>query len=73
MKPKCFFRGCDHKMKTSRKKKHPLLLTSLAIHCLTKASAFVPQCKTDGVTKPETGNHKIINCAGTPVHHKVEK
>ena len=27
-----------------RKKKLPLLLTSLAIHCLTKASAFVPQC-----------------------------
>ena len=27
-----------------RKKKLPLLLTSFAIHCLTKASAFVPQC-----------------------------
>ena len=102
MKPKCFFRGCDHKMETSiakrnfpscslrsqftasqklpllfpnakhmesatgtskwepanetskwepsnRKKKLPLLLTSFAIHCLTKASAFVPQCSS--------GNH----------------
>ena len=32
-----------------RKKKLPLLLTSFAIHCLTKASAFVPQCSS--------GNH----------------
>ena len=31
-----------------RKKKLPLLLTSFAIHCLTKASAFVPQCKSSG-------------------------
>ena len=30
---------------SNRKKKLPLLLTSFAIHCLTKASAFVPQCK----------------------------
>ena len=33
---------------SDRKKKLPLLLTSFAIHCLTKASAFVPQCKTSG-------------------------
>ena len=60
MKPKCFFRGCDHKMKTSiAKKKLPLLIASQSIHCLTKASTFVPQCKTDGATKPETGNHKL--------------
>ena len=48
-----------------RKKKLPLLLTSFAIHCLTKASAFVPQCKTYGVSnwnqqmKPANGNHHI--------------
>ena len=61
MKPKCFFRGCDHKMKTSiAKKKLPLLIASQSIHCLTKASAFVPQCKTDGTTKPETGNHNLF-------------
>ena len=44
-----------------RKKKHPLLIASQSIHCLTKASAFVPQCKTDGVTymKPSDGNHII--------------
>ena len=36
-----------------RKKKLPLLLTSFAIHCLTKASAFVPQCETDGTSKWE--------------------
>ena len=29
-----------------RKKKLPLLLTLFAIHCLTKASAFVPQCSS---------------------------
>ena len=46
-KPKCFFRGCDHKM-ANRKKKLPLLLTLFAIHCLTKASAFVPQCSKFG-------------------------
>ena len=28
-----------------RKKKLPLLLTLFAIHCLTKASTFVPQCE----------------------------
>ena len=28
-----------------RKKKFPLLLTPFAIHCLTKATAFVPQCE----------------------------
>ena len=37
-----------------RKKKLPLLLTSFAIHCLTKASAFVPQCETYGNHKMET-------------------
>ena len=41
---------------SNRKKKLPLLLTSFAIHCLTKASAFVPQCETDG-------NHTIENHA----------
>ena len=30
---------------SNRKRKLPLLLTLFAIHCLTKASAFVPQCK----------------------------
>ena len=35
-----------------RKKKLPLLLTTFAIHCLTKAAAFVPQCETMG---PEIG------------------
>ena len=35
---------------SNRKKKLPLLLTSFAIHCLTKASAFVPQCKTYGIS-----------------------
>ena len=45
-----------------RKKKLPLLLTSFAIHCLTKTSAFVPQCKTDDVTymKPSDGNQTMI-------------
>ena len=28
-----------------RKKKLPLLLTPFAVHCLTKATAFVPQCE----------------------------
>ena len=111
MEPNCYFRGCDHKMKTSiangyqemvtsiakrnfpscslrsqftasqklpllfpnakkmesatgtskwepsnRKKKLPLLLTSFAIHCLTKVSAFVPQCKTYGISN---WNHQI--------------
>ena len=40
--------GGNHKIETSIAKKLPLLLTSFAIHCLTKASAFVPQCETDG-------------------------
>ena len=31
-----------------RKKKLPLLLTPFAIHCLTKATAFVPQCENNG-------------------------
>ena len=31
-----------------RKKKLPLLLTTFAIHCLTKATAFVPQCENNG-------------------------
>ena len=30
------------------KKKLPLLLTPFAIHCLTKATAFVPQCEKNG-------------------------
>ena len=29
-----------------RKKKLPLFLASLKIHCLTKAEAFVPQCSS---------------------------
>ena len=37
-----------------RKKKLPLLLTPFAIHCLTKATAFVPQCE---IMEPATGNH----------------
>ena len=39
-----------------RKKKLPLLLTSFAIHCLTKATAFVPQCETYGISKWEPSN-----------------
>ena len=35
---------------SNRKKKLPLLLTLFAIHCLTKASAFVPQCETYGIS-----------------------
>ena len=31
-----------------RKKKLPVLLTPFAIHCLTKATAFVPQCEKNG-------------------------
>ena len=38
------------------KNKLPLLLTLFAIHCLTKASAFVPQCETYGISKWEPAN-----------------
>ena len=46
---------------SNRKKKLPLLLTLFAIHCLTKASAFVPQCKNNGTSKwePTNGNRQI--------------
>ena len=98
-----FFRGCDHKMKTSiakrnfpscslhsqftasqklpllfpnakqmetikwnqhRKKKLPLLLTSFTIHCLTKASAFVPQCKNIWNQQMGTSNWKPTSQKG---------
>ena len=39
-----------------RKKKLPLLLTPFAIHCLTKATAFVPQCE---IMEPSTGNQQM--------------
>ena len=37
-----------------RKKKLPLLLTPFAIHCLTKATAFVPQCENNGANIRKT-------------------
>ena len=41
----------NQQMKPSnRKKKLPLLFTLFAIHCLTKASTFVPQCSSFLVT-----------------------
>ena len=39
-----------------RRKKLPLLLTPFAIHCLTKATAFVPQCE---IMEPYTGAIQI--------------
>ena len=51
---------------SNRKKKLPLLLTLFAIHCLTKASAFVPQCKNiwsqqleTSKWEPVTGNQQM--------------
>ena len=44
------------------KKKLPLLLTSFAIHCLTKASAFVPQCPS--------GNHSLKTSNWKPTSQK---
>ena len=38
-----------------RKKKLPLLLTPFAIHCLTKATAFVPQCE---IMEPSKWSHQ---------------
>ena len=50
----------------NRKRKLPLLLTLFAIHCLTKASAFVPQCKNiwsqqleTSKWEPVTGNQQM--------------
>ena len=37
-----------------RKKKLPLLLTTFAIRCLTKATAFVPQCEKNGANIRKT-------------------
>ena len=39
-----------------RKKKLPLLLTPFAIHCLTKATTFVPQCE---IMEPSKWSHQI--------------
>ena len=49
---------------TCRKRKLPLLLISFAIHCLTKASAFVPQCLNETMgynhkMKPRDENHMV--------------
>ena len=41
-----------------RKKKLPLLLTPFAIHCLTKATAFVPQCE---IMEPYTGKQLLLS------------
>ena len=43
--------GGNHQI---RKKKLPLLLTPFAIHCLTKATAFVPQCENNGANIRKT-------------------
>ena len=40
------------------KKKLPLLLTPFAIHCLTKATAFVPQCE---IMEPYTGKQLLLS------------
>ena len=51
-----------------RKKKLPLLLTSFAIHCLTKATAFVPQCENNGAIKMEPSNKQKET---SPLAHSV--
>ena len=51
-----------------RKKKLPLLLTPFAIHCLTKATAFVPQCEKNGAIKMEPSNTQKET---SPLAHSV--
>ena len=59
MKPKCFFRGCDHKMKTSIAKRN---FPSCSLHSQFTASQklplLFPNAKTYGISKwePVTGN-----------------
>ena len=53
-----------------RKKKLPLLPTSFAIHCLTKASAFVPQC-SNGTTFYHTLETSISQKETSPLAHFV--
>ena len=45
-----------------RKKKLPLLLTPFAIHCLTKATAFVPQCEIMEPSKWSYNLEPVVNC-----------
>ena len=56
---------CSHQI---RKKKLPLLLTPFAIHCLTKATAFVPQCENNGAIKMQPSNTQKET---SPLAHSV--
>ena len=55
-KPPLLFPNAKKWSHQIRKKKLPLLLTPFAIHCLTKATAFVPQCE---IMEPSKWSHQV--------------
>ena len=70
MKPKCFFRGCDHKMKTSIAKRnfcsHQYLVTDILNAHITKKFEKTYRIINLRRYPPQSAN-ETRKCAGTPM------